>query len=391
MIRAMSRRRLLLKTFAVSMAVLSVLAVLAYGLWSYVFSGLVTEPLGASGASSLGPTREAPHNDRILNILLIGTDSRDPATSRGDSDILMVLTVDRLHGSVKLLSILRDLYVPIPGYGGDKIKKAYSVGGAELAVRTVNENFGLDIQDYAVVDFQSAENLIDAMGGVEIDVKDAEIPYVNKGIREENETIFPDSAAVPLLTKGGLQRLVGRQAVSYARVRKLDSDFERTQRQRDVLKAMMAQFSASDLVTKTNILRKGLSCVTTNLTASEITWLSMEVLPLLPNGVKEMHLPTDGDYMIHGEGGWFMVPSRNSMIPKIQEFIWEQTFPFVTYAPIRVSPTPTLSPEPTPSAAPTSTPQPTPEPSPEISPEISPENTPGLSPTPEPIVESTAA
>jgi len=386
----MSRKRLILKTLTISVSVLAILAVLAYGLWSYVFSGLVTEPLGTIDTSSLGPTREAPHMDGILNILLIGTDSRDLSKTRGDSDILMVLTIDRIHGSIKLMSVMRDLYVPIPGHGGDKIKVAYRVGGADLAIRTVNENFGLDIQDYAVVNFGSAEKLIDAMGGITMDVLDAEIPYINRGIREENEVVFPDTPPVPLLTEGGVQFLVGRQAVCYARVRKLDSDFERTQRQRDVLKAMMHQFADADLVQKTQVLRKGMSFVTTNLSASEVTWLSMEVLPLLKNGVKEMRIPTDGDYVVHGEGGWFMVPSRNKMIPKIQEFIWEQTFPFVTYAPIKVSPTPTTSSAPKPTRAATPTPAATPEvtlePTPEITPDVTPEITPDVTPeiTPEP-------
>ena len=384
-----------------SLAVVAVFALVAYGIWTYVFSGMVFRPLDGSGdltpeatGQDLGPTREAPHMEEVLNILLIGTDNRTPG-KRGLSDVLMVMTVDRLHKSLKLMSIMRDLYVPIPGHGNAKINSAYSYGGPELAIRTVNENFGLDIEKYAVVDFLGAENIIDAAGGVVVDVPDDALDWLNGQIREENEIIFRSTPPVPYLAKTGVQRLVGRQAVAFARIRKLDSDFQRTARQREVLKALFASFSSQDIVRKTVIVQKGLSFVTTNFTPGEITWLSLEVLPMLGKEIRELRLPTDGDYTVYTGGGWCMVVDRNTVVPKVQEFVWEQTFPFDPYPTIR-PPADGGTPTPKPTAAATPTPAPTTGPTPTgaeptaegtPTPDVTPDTTPV--PTTEPTQEAT--
>ena len=394
----MLRKKTVSRIFAITGCVLLVLGIAAYGIWSYVFSGLVYRPLGENGAldnaspfptdpsASLEPTRVAPHVDDILNILLIGTDSRNSATTRGRSDVLIVLTVDRQHGTLKLMSIMRDLYVPIPGHGNDKINAAYAYGGADLAIRTVNENFGLDIKEYAEVDFLGAEKVIDAAGGVLIDVKQSEIDDINVSVNEENR-IFTKLPPVAFVQNPGLQLLVGRQAVAYARVRHVDSDFQRTQRQRDVLTALLKSFSQASLVNKTQIVQKGLAAVTTNMTPSEITWLSLEVLPLLGNGVKELRIPTDGDYKVYPNGAWYMVPDRNAIIPKIQEFIWEQTFPFDPYP--TIAPPKDAAPSPTVEATATGEPTPTlAEDSP--TPEATTTPEPTASPTPEPTATPTA-
>jgi hypothetical protein len=186
--------------------------------------------------------------------------------------------------------------------------------------------------------------------------------------------------------------LNGRQAVCYARVRRLDSDFKRTQRERDVLKALMETFSKVDVVRKTQIVQKGLSCVTTNLSPSEITWLSLEVLPLLGSGFEEMRLPTDGDYKVYPNDVWCIIADPNRLIPKIQEFIWEQTFPFEPYPTI---PPPHPTSEPTPEASPsveatpTHSPEASPTPTTEITPEPTSEPTPEPTPTPEATPETT--
>ena len=307
-------KRSLLRPFAILGCLVLVLATLGYAAWSYLFSGLNYRPTGqptvtASASSdvsgtpepstTLEPTVEAPHLDQVLNILLIGTDSRHASDVNGNSDVLMVVTVDRLHGTLKLMSIMRDLWVPIPGRGTAKINAAYAYGGAEMTMKTVNQNFGLDITKYVEVDFKNAENLIDLGGGVDIDVTTAEIPWLNKNLDEENNSIFPNTPKIPYVTVAGLQHLDGRQAVCYARIRKLDSDFVRTQRERTVLKALLVSFEKDSIVTKAHLIQQGLSDCTTNLSPTEITWLGLEALPLLKNGVKEMLVPTTGDYPVY--------------------------------------------------------------------------------------------
>jgi len=390
-----SRNRKLVRLLAILGCTALVVATLAYAGWAYLFSGLDYRPSGqptstpaatsAAGetpvpSTTLEPTVEAPHLDEILNILLIGTDSRH--AENGNSDVMMVITVDRIHGTLKMMSIMRDLWVPIPGHGTDKINGAYAIGGAELAMKTVNQNFGLDVTKYVEVDIEGAEKLIDIAGGVDIDVTQPEIFWLNWNLDEENNAIFPDTPKVPYVTSAGLQHLVGRQAVCYARIRKLDSDFVRTQRERTVLKALLANFQKVSVVTKARMIQEGLSDCTTNLSPTEITWLGIEALPLQKNGVKEMLLPTEGDYKVYRGGTWCMVPDRNAMLPRIQRFIWEETVAFEPFAPIKppyegAGPTPTATPAPSGTPGATESPGPTAEqtPTPTVEPTTSPSPT----------------
>ena len=169
--------------------------------------------------------------NHVRNILLIGADNAKGGTSR--SDTIMIASVNRQTGKITVVSILRDTHVDIPDYREAKINSAYSRGGANLLIQTVEQNFGIKIDDYATVDFEMFTALIDGLGGIDVEVTENEADYINNrhkyGNEEKPETV-PSGESV---------HLTGYQALWYARIRKLDSDFNRTERQRKVIAAIM--------------------------------------------------------------------------------------------------------------------------------------------------------
>ncbi len=181
-------------------------------------------------------------SNKPINIALFAVDRRE-ADDRSNSDVIMIISIDQQEGKVKMASIMRDTYVNIEGIGMDKINSAYALGGPQLAIKTLNQNFELDIQDYLNVDFYSAANIVDALDGVEVNVKEEELPYLNNYLDEI--AIYTDSRAVHVKNKG-LQNLNGRQAVAYTRIRAVgNGDYERTERQRSVLVALFNKLKSS--------------------------------------------------------------------------------------------------------------------------------------------------
>lgn len=167
----------------------------------------------------------------VRNILLIGVDKEKGGSSRSDS--IMIASVNKKTGQITVVSILRDTHVDVPGHKESKINAAYAWGGANLLIQTIEQNFGIKIDDYATVNFEMFTALIDGLGGIEVEVTEDEADYINNrhkyGNEEKPETV-PSGESV---------HLSGYQALWYARIRKLDSDFNRTQRQRKVIAAIV--------------------------------------------------------------------------------------------------------------------------------------------------------
>lgn len=177
-----------------------------------------------------------------VNLALFAVDRRQDG-DKANSDVIMVISIDQQSGKVKMSSIMRDTYVNIAGHGMDKINAAYALGGPQLAIKTINQNFDLDIQDYVNVDFYSAAKIVDALGGVLINVKQAELSFLNNYLDEV--AIYEKVPAVHL-DNAGLQKLNGRQTVAYTRIRAVgNGDYERTERQRTVLVALFEKMKSS--------------------------------------------------------------------------------------------------------------------------------------------------
>ena len=242
------------------------------------------------------------------HVLLLGVDRDANGTSR--SDTIMVLSVGR--GSVKLTSLQRDTGVTVPGKSGThRLNAAYAYGGAELALKTVNQNFGLNITRYAVVDYDGFESLIDRIGGVELPVTDAEAEQINRNMfevinaRYKSGLLTYDGAwevynREKLSAGGDNLRLSGLQALGYARIRKLDSDYGRTNRQRRVFSAAVAALKGSltNPAALIHVAAGAISMLDTNMNAAEL--LSLGEKALLAGTLDQTRLPKNGTYTDNG-------------------------------------------------------------------------------------------
>ncbi|MBQ6810004.1 MAG: LCP family protein [Firmicutes bacterium] len=199
------------------------------GFWFYLTANLNSHPLPKDD-ESLGITTDGKFG--VTNIAFFGVDARD-GSDTGRSDAIMIVTVDLIHGDLKMTSLLRDSKVSIEGHGENKLNHAYAYGGPELAVKTINQNFDLDVREFVTVNFDQLAEIVDAVGGVTIDVTEAERNEINYNMQE----IDPDH---PEVTSTGLIVLDGTQAVAYSRIRSIDSDNARTDRQQEVLNAIFA-------------------------------------------------------------------------------------------------------------------------------------------------------
>lgn len=203
------------------------------------------------------------------NIALFGVDSRSGNLDRGNrSDCIIIASINNDTKEIKLISVYRDTYVEIDGYGLDKINHAYSFGGPELALKTLNKNLDLNITEFVTVNFEAVADAVDALGGVEINVTNEEIKYINGYIKDTSSNINATSSEI---TEPGLQTLDGVQAVAYSRIRYTSGgDYKRTERMRTVIEAMFQKIKTKSMVEINNLADKILPEILTNIEPSEI-------------------------------------------------------------------------------------------------------------------------
>ncbi|MEG1255938.1 LCP family protein [Clostridium sp.] len=215
--------------------------------------------------------------DRFINIALMGVDARSLKDDTGTrADCIMVLSIDRENKSMKLGSIARDTYANIEGYGMDKINHAYAFGGPALMVKTLNQNFDLNISNFVVVNFFGMEKIIDRLGGVEIEVDEEEIQYINSYI---NEIKNIEGVSCDGITTPGIYNLNGIQAVAYSRIRYTSGgDFKRTERQREVLLKLAGKSSSIKLTDVMPIINELSSNLKTTLSASDMLSIATEII-----------------------------------------------------------------------------------------------------------------
>lgn len=255
------------------------------------------------------------HDDKILNVLLMGVDDYQ-ANDKGRSDSMLMVSLDRRHEKLKMTSFMRDMYVSIPGHQANKLTVAYSIGGPALTVQTIENGFGVDIDRYVLISNDSFNKIVDRLGGVTVEISSAEARLIN--------TYSGESSSKRLT--GGLQHMTGRQAHYYSRIRDIGNDYERTLRQRKVLQAIIDEFKTSDLGTINGILYDVLPLVTTNMTKNEILSLATNSLTYLNYPTSQNRIPVDGtfdDQSIPGVGSSLVVNFQKNH-EKLVEFIYEE-------------------------------------------------------------------
>ena len=207
-------------------------------------------------------TGAAPHAkaeaDRV-DILLIGLDRR-PGLAGCRADTVILCSCDPAAGELQLISFLRDLWLPIPGRGNDRLNAAYAYGGRQLLRQTLEENFGVDVDGCVEVDFSQFAAVVDALGGVRLLLREDEA--------ERIRSVVSGSAVT-----GGMQLLTGEEALCYSRIRDLDPDGDqsRTRRQRTLLLGVLDTWKKADLGEMLKVMRKVLPMVSTDLSPLQIT------------------------------------------------------------------------------------------------------------------------
>jgi polyisoprenyl-teichoic acid--peptidoglycan teichoic acid transferase len=230
----------------------------------------------------------------IKNILLLGTDSRDPKADPGRSDSMMIMTIDKKHSKLKLTSIMRDSLVNIEGYGQQKLTHAHAYGGALLTLKTINQNYDMNIKDYIQVNFFGLEKIIDYIGGVKVNVTAAEIQVANSYIDEMSSI---ENKTPTHIIKAGLQDLNGIQAVGYSRIRYVgNSDFQRTERQRTVLTAVFKKLFSTNITSIPGVADAITPYIETSLKPDEMVSQATYILTHKMTNVEQSRVPYDDLY-----------------------------------------------------------------------------------------------
>ena len=272
-------------------AVVLAVGVAAVSLWFYLTSGIRQVKLDKE---DLGITQ---HDDtaQVRNIVFFGIDSTDEQASYGDqnrSDSIIIVSLGPDRDVIRATSILRDSKVPIEGHDPQKINAAYKYGSAPLAIKTVNQNFRTDIEDYVTVDFASVQEIVDLLGGIDIELSEEEASQI-------------DGA------HAGMNTLNGAQTVMYSRIRKIDSDYYRASRQQNVISAILAKMKGLPITQLPGTIKKLMNCVETSLSYADILGIIMSLdlgrLSVIYNTIPDYDYETDlwgGIDSDHGEWVW---------------------------------------------------------------------------------------
>ena len=250
-------------------------------------SSLVSQ--GSTTSNNMGKIPETLKSDNdVLNIMLFGADKKADGEAYGRSDSMILLSINSKTNDLVMTSFLRDLWVEIPGYFPHRLNTSFALGGAELAIDTIEYNFGVDIDRYAIVDFDSFTNIIDTLGGIDLELTDEEIDYINwqcwknKQVQTRHE----------ITAKAGVVHLNGRQALWYSRDRdSAGSDWDRTNRQRIVLNTIMKDMKKSNLAQIMSIIYQVGPMIETDLDKGEIVYLAQNALNYLNYDVTALSVP----------------------------------------------------------------------------------------------------
>lgn len=225
----------------------------------------------------------------VTNYLVVGTDSNDVTSYRGNSDVMIVVSYNKKAGTVKMTSLLRDCFVPIEGHDWGKLNSTYAIDGIGLTVNTVNQLFGLDIQSFVIIDFGGTKDFIDYVGGVDIYLTQAEADcYKLWSMGDFSE---------------GMTHMDGKLALSHMRNREIGYDFGRTARQRDVITSLLKKIVTEKNVTEIyDIINYSFGLIKTNILVTDLAALGVSVMSAGSSlTIESDHIPHDDSF----ENAWY--------------------------------------------------------------------------------------
>ncbi len=261
------------------------------------------------------------NNKSIINILLFGIDKRSDE-ERGRSDSIMILTIDPVNNNIKLSSLMRDSLVSIKDHDENKLGHAYSYGGPELAIHTINNNFRLNIRYYATINYGGLVKIIDSIGGGYVNIEEDEIAMVNKYV---SDTAYVEGLEWTPIYNPGYQLVSGVQAVGYSRIRKVgDGDYERTERQRTVLSAIIRKLTDLSVLELPSVIKELAPYVETNINSTYMLKLGSSILNTGISDIRQSRFPTyENSYGEIINGIWYLIFDQYKTVDELHDFIFD--------------------------------------------------------------------
>lgn len=284
----------------------------------------------------------------ILNVALFGVDRHEESDVHSRSDSILILSLDSRHKKIKLTSLMRDLWVHIPGYKDNRINAAIALGGESFAIKTIEQNFGIKIDRFCTVDFEGFRDIIDIIGGLDMEITAKEAHHINRLLLELDSAFIQGGIKPfksPLLKEvDGMHHLNGAQSLQYARSRKvptaegLHDDYARTFRQRRVISLLINKFKSSSLPQILAVIEKAGPYVRTNLKKSEIITLGKNALKYLQYEFVEFRIPQDGNFSGQNINGAavLVIDDLNKARYELAKFIYEDSVKESSYSKTRV-------------------------------------------------------
>ncbi len=287
--------------------------------YNYLFGGMDRD--AALKHEEIGITQETrPVSNTLINIALFGVDSTNADMSDGRSDSIVIVTVDTENKEIRMSAVQRDAYVNIEGHGMDKINHAYAFGGPKLAVKTLNQSFGLNITDYVVINFNNMEKVINALGGIELDVSSA--------YRREANLVITSMGRSDCIPATGRQTLNGIQVLGMVRARHNVGGTEaRANMHEIVLKACMEKVKTINVMQYPELIKSVMALVKTTLAVGDVSNMAMKVLAdgyTIRNAVFPLAVDQpngDGGRMI--DGVWYLTFDQEKAAGHIQDFVFD--------------------------------------------------------------------
>lgn len=304
------KKKLIIKITLLCIAVLVFAGIgLYFGMIHYLHQSMnyvgteneISEQLNVSDAEEkdyekVKESSEIQNEAEVQNILLLANDSRKNGPD-GRSDAMILITINSDKNTIYMTSFLRDMYVEIPGHGSNRLNAAYAYGGTELLKETLKKNFGISVDNYALVNFQAFANLIDEIGGVELEITKEEVKYMNHYLEEYNGwEKRPEGTDCLDSSFQGTICLNGPQTVAYSRIRYIGTDFERTERHRKILSAIIEKTPKALLTNAKGLLDSVLPYVTTDFSESELSRFIMQAPMLLAYDTESGSIPLEDSY-----------------------------------------------------------------------------------------------
>lgn len=304
---------------------LMIIAGVVFGIYTWVNNNIYVQ--GDSGGifDSDKQKEEAQYEEQhgIINILMVGLDGRNGIDDGSRTDSIILATINTNTKSIKLTSFMRDMYVKIPNYGQNKINAAYAYGGADLLIKTINTNFNLNVQNYVSIDFSAFQGLVDALGGVDVEVKDYEVDEINYYIKEADwSNPDPDYISGP-----GYQHLSGAQALSYCRIRYVgNSDYERTERQRKVLSLLIQKARGTNVTKLPELFKTLIPYIKTNIPTTKLMNIGYTAYKFGDTEIGTLRIPAAGlfkEATVYDMAVLIPQVEKNALV--LQDFIYSNT------------------------------------------------------------------